>query len=270
MSLDFRGFYSPNFAMNALEPRLLLLVWFSALLLGLARYLSWSLALYWYYYRRDDHREGTGAPLAKQRAKIQPEFPGRQQIVTEVQWSIGSCIIYAFLAVALYAAAVRGWTRLYLNPAAHGWLYFFGCVPIMIILHDAYFYLTHRLSHLSRTVFRHFHRIHHQSTNPTPFADICFHPVDALIHAGFFPLILFCLPVHPVPLAFFLTLVQIINAMGHIGYEVFPDWLTSLPLWRWVSQPTAHNLHHSHIQCNYGLYFRFWDRILKTEKGAER
>jgi sterol desaturase/sphingolipid hydroxylase (fatty acid hydroxylase superfamily) len=27
---------------------------------------------------------------------------------------------------------------------------------------------------------------------------------------------------------------------------------------------------HSHYRCNYGLYFRFWDRLCGTDRGLAR
>ena len=32
-----------------------------------------------------------------------------------------------------------------------------------------------------------------------------------------------------------------------------------------INSSVYHNLHHKKFQGNYGLYFRFWDRIMKTE-----
>jgi hypothetical protein len=33
----------------------------------------------------------------------------------------------------------------------------------------------------------------------------------------------------------------------------------------WTSSSTFHNLHHQKLNGNYGLFFRFWDRLLDTE-----
>ena len=38
-----------------------------------------------------------------------------------------------------------------------------------------------------------------------------------------------------------------------------------VPVLRWMNTATFHNLHHTSFNGNYGLMFRFWDRMLGTE-----
>ena len=54
------------------------------------------------------------------------------------------------------------------------------------------------------------------------------------------------------------------NIKSHLGYEFFPtkfnkSWLSFL------STSTYHNMHHSKFNGNYGVHFRFWDRLCGTE-----
>lgn len=55
------------------------------------------------------------------------------------------------------------------------------------------------------------------------------------------------------------------NVMSHLGYEFLPRWLIRVPGLRWMNTSTFHNLHHTSLNGNYGLMFRFWDRQLGTE-----
>ena len=55
------------------------------------------------------------------------------------------------------------------------------------------------------------------------------------------------------------------NIMSHLGYEFLPRWYTRIPPFRWMNTATFHNLHHTKLNGNYGLFFRFWDRALGTE-----
>ncbi len=48
---------------------------------------------------------------------------------------------------------------------------------------------------------------------------------------------------------------------------MFPRWLVHGRAGRWLITATHHQLHHDRYQCNYGLYFRFWDRLCGTDKG---
>jgi sterol desaturase/sphingolipid hydroxylase (fatty acid hydroxylase superfamily) len=65
----------------------------------------------------------------------------------------------------------------------YGWGYFFISVAVMLVLHDAYFYWTHRAMHRPR-LFKVFHRVHHLSTNPSQWAAFAFHPLEAVVEAG--------------------------------------------------------------------------------------
>ncbi len=259
MLFDFSHYVTPELKAFMMRPEVLLAAFFISLLTSLARYMSWSGAFYWIFYVR---RRLTGH-------KIQPAWPTKAQIANEIAWSLKSCVIYAVLAVLIVVSVLEGWTKIFFDFSERGVGYAVFSFFLMIIVHDLYFYATHRLSHEVRWLFRRFHRIHHMSGNPSPFADIMFHPVDALIHVGFLPIFIFTIPLHPLVLGLFLLQVQAVNAIGHIGFEVFPDGQRRHPVLRWISRPTAHNLHHSHVQCNYGLYFRFMDRLFKTERLPE-
>ena len=52
---------------------------------------------------------------------------------------------------------------------------------------------------------------------------------------------------------------------GHLGYEVASKWLRFSFLFEILNTSVHHNLHHEKFKGNYGLYFRVWDRIMKTE-----
>ena len=106
--------------------------------------------------------------------------------------------------------------------------------------------------------------MHHKSVNPSPWAAYAFHPAEAVLEAGIFPLILFLIPAHPVALFSFVTLMLWFNVYGHLGYELFPAKLYRHPLGRWLNSSVYHNLHHERFTGNYGLYFTFWDRWMGT------
>lgn len=258
MLSELRQFYTPENIALATSPLALVVVWIVSVINNVGRYLSWSAFLYWYYYKRSPERLHT--------RKLQDAMPTSRQIKNEIQWSLCSCLVYSVMTVVIYYCAMRGWTRIYLNVSDYGWGYLFLSIVIMLILHDAYFYFTHLASHRITFLFRRFHRIHHQSANPTPFADIMFHPVDAVVHAGFVPLFLFLLPVHPIAFALFLFLVTLVNCIGHSGFEPFPAFVRYTSVLKWINYATLHNIHHSHIHYNFGLYFRFYDHLLGTER----
>src|SRR6266853_1534804 len=154
-------------------------------------------------------------------------------------------------------------TQLYWNAAQYGWVYFWLSIPLMIVVHDAYFYWTHRLMH-TRALFRTFHGVHHLSTNPTPWTSYAFHPFESVVEALGVVLILFIMPSHPSALLIFQTVSTVITVYGHLGYELYPRGWPQHPLGRWINTSVAHNAHHDKARHNYGFYFLFWDRWMGT------
>jgi Delta7-sterol 5-desaturase len=133
------------------------------------------------------------------------------------------------------------------------------------VLQDTYFYWTHRLMH-HRRLYRLFHRVHHRSTNPTPWAAYSFAPMEALVHAAIVPLGAAIMPLHGSAVFAFVIFMITLNTIGHFGIELYPRGFSTGRVGRWLTTSTYHNLHHSQRGGNYGLYFTFWDRLMKTER----
>jgi uncharacterized protein (DUF2147 family) len=133
-----------------------------------------------------------------------------------------------------------------------------------IVFHDFYFYWTHRLMH-HKKLFKYVHRVHHESTNPSPWAAYAFHPWEALIQALVMPILVFILPLHPLTAFLFLVYMIIRNVIGHLGFEILPKGFTKNRWLNWNTAVMHHNMHHEHFHNNYGLYFTWWDKLMKTE-----
>lgn len=185
------------------------------------------------------------------------------QISREILYSLRSLLIFGLVTGGVVFAWLCGGTRLYRHIGDYGWGWFVASIGVMLILHDTYFYWTHRLIHHPR-LYKLFHRTHHLSGNPTPWAAYAFSPWEALVQAGIGPLIVFTIPTHP--LAFFLFMLWQIsfNVVGHCGYELYPRWFLRSPLGMLFNSTTHHVMHHEKFRSNYGLYFNFWDRLMST------
>src|SRR3979411_3501938 len=97
--------------------------------------------------------------------------------------------------------------------------------------------------HISR-LFRTFHRTHHRSVTPTPFAAYAFDVPEALMMALFTPLWLLLVPMHALGLFLFMAFMIVRNVMGHAGGELMPRALAA-SRWFGGSNSTPHqNLHH--------------------------
>ncbi|WDI30421.1 sterol desaturase family protein [Hyphococcus flavus] len=197
--------------------------------------------------------------------KIRPNtHPSRAQMRREFLYSTRTVAVFSTVALFTIAAKENGLTQLYLDSAERGWWYFGFSIAALIVLHDAWFYWTHRLIHDLR-LFRSFHKTHHKSFAPTPWTAYSFDIGEAALNAIFVTIALIIIPVSPIALAIFLAHMMLRNAIGHCGYEIFPSRRDGRPLFDWMTSVTHHDLHHSQAGWNYGLYFTWWDRLMETE-----
>jgi lathosterol oxidase len=195
--------------------------------------------------------------------KVVAGFSPWSDVRREMALSALTCVIYSVVVLLTLLAAQRGWTRIYLDIDAFGWCWFFASIGITLVLHDAYFYWTHRLMHL-RFLFPIMHRAHHRSTNPTPWAAYAFDPLEAFLQAGILPLVVFLYPIHPLAFVLFMAVQLGFNVVGHGGFEIFPHWFLDSWVGRFLNTPTNHAMHHRYFGSNFGLYFNFWDRLMGT------
>ncbi|MDO3640470.1 sterol desaturase family protein [Mucilaginibacter sp. L3T2-6] len=196
-------------------------------------------------------------------AKIQQRYPDKKHIIREVTYSFFTVLIFGVIIMLTVIAGMKGLTPVYAPADKYGWFYYFFSILLMILMHDTYFYWTHRLMHW-KPLFKWVHRVHHLSVNPTPFAAYAFHPVEAVIEVGIIPLIAFIIPHHATTIVIFGLYSLLMNVMGHLGYELFPKGFASHRFFKWHNTSTHHNMHHRLTRCNYGLYFNFWDRVMHT------
>ncbi|MBA2249495.1 MAG: sterol desaturase family protein [Chitinophagaceae bacterium] len=196
--------------------------------------------------------------------KIQNRFPAKADYIREILYSVVTISIFALVPLfILQYPPVAAHTFYYTKISEHGWIWFFAAFPIMFIIHDAYFYFTHRLMH-HKTLFRYFHLVHHHSTNPSPWAAYAFHPLEALVEAGIFGVFLFIMPIHKLHLLIFFFLMIVYNVYGHLGFELYPNGFNKHWFGKWINTSVNHNQHHQFFKGNYGLYFTWWDRLFRT------
>jgi sterol desaturase/sphingolipid hydroxylase (fatty acid hydroxylase superfamily) len=196
--------------------------------------------------------------------KIQPKIPRGKDYRREIFFSTLSILIFTFPPLFLLKSPnLRVHTTYYASIARYGWVYFFAAFPLMFLIHDTYFYWTHRLIHHPR-LFRWFHLVHHRSVNPSPWAAYAFHPLEAFMESLIFVILLFTIPMTHWHLSVFFVLSLLYNVYGHLGFELYPPRFHQHWLGRWVNTSVSHNLHHHYFNGNYGLYFLFWDRAMGT------
>ena len=198
-----------------------------------------------------------------------PEYHAQlgPQIRTEIGWSLASAAIYGIPAgIIAWGWQERGWTQIYTRWEAMP-LWYLPLAPLLyLLLHDAWFYWTHRLMHRPAW-FKAMHAVHHASRPPTAWAAMSFHPWEAITGAVVIPALVFFVPIHVAMLGLVLLVMTIMGVTNHMGWEMFPRRLVHSRLGGWLITASHHQRHHEEYRCNYGLYFRFWDRLCGTDKG---
>lgn len=205
-------------------------------------------------------------------ARVRPGLYARRarQIRKEIGWSLLSAAIYGVPAgIVLWGWQHHGWTRITADWSAYPLWYVPLSVFAYLFVQDAWFYWTHRWMHTPRA-FRLAHAVHHQSRPPTAWTAMSFHPIEAFTGAIVVPLLVFVVPIHIVMLGLVLTIATVMGVTNHMGWEMFPRWLVHSPVGDWMISASHHERHHEDYQCNFGLYFRWWDKACGTDRGMSR
>lgn len=187
-----------------------------------------------------------------------------KQVRSELLYSLISSLIFALVTIVWFIAIDEGYTRVYFDYFRYPW--WWGAVgpALVMLIHEIYFYLTHRWMHHPK-LFKRVHLTHHLSVRPTSWASFCFHPYEALTHAIFLPLVSVVIPLHPLPILAYLSFMTLSAVSNHSGVELLPF----KRLRRHVISGTHHAHHHKNMNVNFGLYFTWIDRICNTHSMKE-
>ncbi|WP_427454561.1 sterol desaturase family protein [Litorimonas sp. WD9-15] len=204
----------------------------------------------------------------KKARRLSKREPTRETIRNEIYLSTISAFIYALPAAIVVEIWKAGGSAMYsgMPEGVLGWLWLPVSGLIYLFVQDTWFYFTHRVMH-HRKLFQHTHAGHHRSVQPTPWASFSFDPIEAVSSAWLLPVLALILPIHVGMALLILMLMTINSVFNHAGWEVYPDrWIKGW--WgRHIITASHHNLHHTKFKGNYGLYFRFWDKVCGTDRG---
>jgi sterol desaturase/sphingolipid hydroxylase (fatty acid hydroxylase superfamily) len=200
----------------------------------------------------------------KRTHRVMHEVPGRAQMIKEIGWSALTSLIFAVSAVVMLILWERGLTRVYLDPLEQPlWWLPVGLLTYMFI-HETYYYWLHRWMHIP-AVYKKIHKVHHDSVKTSSFTSFSFHPVESLLQAIVIPILVFVIPINVFVLLTLLILMTVSAIINHSAVEVYPRNFQRNFFGRWLIGSAHHDLHHKKFRCNYGLYFTFWDKWMKTE-----
>ncbi|RYE22291.1 MAG: sterol desaturase family protein, partial [Sphingobacteriales bacterium] len=198
------------------------------------------------------------------RSKIQARYATKKDFLREVLHSVQTSMVLAGTGIVVMLLSMNGYTLIYHELTAADWWYIPLSLFLSLTFHDTYFYWMHRSLH-HPAIFKYTHLVHHKSITPSPWASYSFHFLEAVAEGFVLIPIVFILPVHSVTILLFVLMGFIINVYGHLGYETAPRRFRNSVFFQVFSSSVYHNLHHSKFRGNYGLYYRVWDRLMKTE-----
>jgi Delta7-sterol 5-desaturase len=186
-----------------------------------------------------------------------------KQIKSELKNALLVFLVGAFSSSIILYLNSLGYNKIYKNFDDYSLSWGITSFFVIWIIDDAWFYWVHRLLH-NKSIYHYIHEVHHRSIDVTPFSSMSFHFVEAfLLSSWIFP-VSFAIPIPVTILGIFQLLGLFNNVKAHLGYEIYPaifnrGWLQLL------TSSTYHNMHHSKFNGNYGLHFRFWDKVCGTE-----
>ncbi len=202
-------------------------------------------------------------PKSLQQRQIYKTLPNSTIQKFEMKWSLLTSVLFAFSGSFLGLMWQKGWTKIYLNISQYGWIYFFVSLFLISVVHEVYFYWTHRWLHRP-SIYKRFHAVHHKSLTPSPWASFSFHPIEGLINALALPLIVLFIPVHPIALLIYLTLMTLSAVTNHMGFEILPASARQ-SIGKYFISGVHHTMHHKYYKYHFGLFYTFCDQIFKTE-----
>lgn len=182
----------------------------------------------------------------------------------DLGFSASTFLIFAIMDVCLLYLESKGYTQLYFDITDYGYLWLGVSFFIVLFIDDMFFYWSHRAMHLPR-FYKFFHKVHHESTDPSPLTAFAFHPSEAVIEQLMHVVLPFLLPLNFGVMLAWQIFSMSNNVLAHLGYEIYPKGWVKFPLLQFKTASTHHNMHHQLFNGNYALYFTWWDKWMGTE-----
>ncbi len=186
------------------------------------------------------------------------------QIWREMGYSMITSLIFALSGSAMVIFWQKGWAKLYPGWSDYPLWYFPVSIALYLLVHETYYYWLHRWMH-KPAVYRWIHKTHHDSLHTSALTSFSFHPIESVLQAIIIPVLTLIIPLHVYGLFLLLLIMTLSGTINHVGFEMFPHWWARNRLSKWVIGATHHDQHHQRFRYNFGLYFTFWDRWMKTE-----
>lgn len=196
--------------------------------------------------------------------KLSSATVSKKQFYSELRWSLSTSLIFSIISGLTIILWQQGYTKVYTNIADYGFVYLPISLAGSLLIHETYYYCLHRWMHRP-AVFKLVHKAHHQSKTTSAWTAFSFHPIEGFLQAIILPVTILLLPLHIYVILIQLTIMTFSSVINHLEIEVYPAWFQKTFFGKWVIGASHHSLHHKQSKYNFGLYFTFWDKWIKTE-----
>lgn len=182
---------------------------------------------------------------------------------------INKCLTALFVHNVIYVLA-GNFSYLPMNNFAVGigeitFLNFFGAIACFYIFYDFWYTNFHRFLHLG-FVYPYIHKHHHRQKAPSRgnIDAINVHPFEFFVgeYNHLFSVYVihnFVFPCHIASVVVFILLGGILASLNHTRFNVVVKAFTNV-----VYAVSAHDVHHTHFNYNYGQYTMLWDWVFGT------
>jgi len=196
--------------------------------------------------------------------KVHAPTKDEKQYKREIMWSTLTSLFFALAGTGMVVLWQKGYTAIYEDIDQFGWWWLPVSFFVAAVIHETYYYWLHRWMHKPK-VYRLIHKVHHDSHITSPWTSFSFHPGEGILQSVIIPVVILFLPMHYWTIVTLLTFMTLTSAINHSNVEIYPKGFHKHWLGKWMIGATHHSLHHTQYRFNYGLYFTFWDKWMKTE-----
>eukprot|EP00040_Diaphanoeca_grandis_P027695 m.158351 g.158351 ORF g.158351 m.158351 type:complete len:294 (+) comp31086_c0_seq1:328-1209(+) len=192
--------------------------------------------------------------------------------------SIGLSLLNCLIADSLMTIFVRDNSEFLYTfdsfPSLSSAVYTYLSPLLLLLLHDAWFYFSHRLMHRSKFAYQWIHSLHHQRTNPEAWDLFYMHPIESVVTVVL-PFLLSprLLPLHWLMWEGLIVKGVMIDCYGHCGFDTRPfhpfkvtqfSLIPSFPYRALFLDAKHHDDHHRLVRGNFALYLNIWDNVCGT------
>lgn len=190
--------------------------------------------------------------------------PSNDTIWDQIKLAQASMTLYVLLPVVDEYLIENNYTKVYFTiPEIGGFSNYLLSMAAYFLLVEIGIYWMHRKLHTNKWLYKHVHMLHHKYNKPetlTPWASIAFHPLDGILQASPYVLMLPVVPCHYLThfLLLFFTAIWATYIHDSMDWNVNP-----------IMGSKYHTVHHTHYIYNYGQVFQLCDWVFGTLRHPE-